>query len=85
MGLLKSVTAEAVESGSLDIFVGCEVGGHKQGLPAAGIDYKDVVAGAPIWQLMEPFCDTEFVLFSILYRIVIIILCYRFPTIFSEI
>ena len=42
--LLASVTAEAVETSLLDVFVGCEVGGHRQGLPGAGIAYADVMA-----------------------------------------
>ena len=47
---LKRVISKAVESQDLSMFFACEVGGHKQGLPAAGIAAADMLAD---WFLMS--------------------------------
>ena len=38
--------ARAVLDADLDLFFGSEVGGHRAGLPAAGLEYRDVLADA---------------------------------------
>ena len=43
---LCTIVADAVEFAELDLFFGNEVGGHREGLPAARLEYRDVLAPA---------------------------------------
>ena len=43
---LCTIVAHAVEIAELDLFFGNEVGGHREGLPAVGLPYRDVLAPA---------------------------------------